>query len=73
MHVLEIFVFSFGSDPLLLNGLLYVQDIHKNLLSVSKFAKDNSVFFEFYPDRYFVKDMKTQQVVLRGVKKNVLY
>ncbi|KAK5843171.1 hypothetical protein PVK06_005614 [Gossypium arboreum] len=44
--------------------LLYVPDIRKNLLSVSKFAKDNGVFFEFYPNCSYVKDLKTHQTLL---------
>lgn len=36
--------FSTSYDPLLLKDLLYVPTIHKNLLSVSKFAKNNYLF-----------------------------
>jgi len=32
-----------------LHKLLHVPSISKNLLSVSQFAKDNFVFFEFHP------------------------
>lgn len=32
-----------------LKNLLHVPNITKNLLSVSQFAKDNQVFFEFHP------------------------
>lgn len=38
-----------------LHNLLHVPDITKNLLSVSKFALDNNVYFEFHPHRCFVK------------------
>ena len=46
-----------SSSPHLLhlNNLLYVPSITKNLVSVSKFSRDNSVFFEFHPYSYFVK------------------
>jgi len=37
------------SISLCLNDLLLVPDITKNLLSVSKFSRDNNVFFIFYP------------------------
>lgn len=43
-HISE-YVIATNSDTLLLNDLLYVPNIHKNLLYVSKFAKDNHVFF----------------------------
>ncbi|CAH9083274.1 unnamed protein product, partial [Cuscuta epithymum] len=37
------------SYTLFLNKILHVPSITKNLLSVSQFAKDNRVFFEFHP------------------------
>ena len=33
--------------------------LQKNLLSVSKFAANNHVFFEFHPTSCFVKDFFT--------------
>ncbi|TYG63942.1 hypothetical protein ES288_D06G068800v1 [Gossypium darwinii] len=57
-------------SPLLLNDLLYVPDVGKNLLSVFKFAKDNSVFFEFYPNCCYVNDLKTYQTLLCGNELN---
>nr|KYP44272.1 hypothetical protein KK1_034236 [Cajanus cajan] len=38
-----------------LNKRLHVHDITKNLLTVAKFAKENSCFFEFHSIDYFVK------------------
>lgn len=38
-----------------LNDLLLVPSITKNLVSVSKFAKDNHVYFEFHASCCFVK------------------
>ncbi|PON39260.1 hypothetical protein PanWU01x14_306510 [Parasponia andersonii] len=38
---------------LYLNYLLHVPNITKNLISVSKFAKDNKCFFEFHPSACF--------------------
>ncbi|CAA0833912.1 Unknown protein, partial [Striga hermonthica] len=56
-----------------LNNLFHVPQITKNLLSVSQFAKDNKVFFEFYPLSCFVKDQATKEVLLEGNLKNGLY
>ena len=50
-----------------LHDLLCVLSITKNLVSVSKLARDNSVFFEFHPFHYFVKSQGTKQVLLHDV------
>lgn len=49
-----------------LNNLLHVPTITKYLISVSQFARDNRVFFEFHPDDCFVKDLTTGQLLLQG-------
>ena len=38
-----------------LNHFLHVHTITKNLISVSKFAPDNGVFFKFHPNHCLVK------------------
>ncbi|KAL4301812.1 hypothetical protein GQ457_10G028910 [Hibiscus cannabinus] len=55
-----------GDRTLYLHNLLCVPDITKNLLSVSQFARDNDVFFEFYSHKYVVKDVQTQVPLLEG-------
>lgn len=55
-----------GSNKLLIKDLLHVPQIHKSLLSVSKFAKDNHVYFEFHPTCSYVKDLVTHQILLQG-------
>jgi len=50
-----------------LHKLLNVPSISKNLLSVSQFAKDNSVFFKFHPDVCLVKSHETNKILLKGV------
>ena len=48
--------------------------ITKNLISVSQFAKDNRVFFEFHPNFCAVKSQVTNEVLLQGnVVPNGLY
>ncbi|WJX88788.1 hypothetical protein P8452_70836 [Trifolium repens] len=51
---------------LYLNQLLHVPSITKNLLSVSKFAADNNVYFEFHAAHCFVKSQVNNQVLLKG-------
>lgn len=55
-----------SSKPLFLNNLLHVSSIYKNLLSVSQFAKDNKVYFEFHPNVCFVKCQVTNNSLLKG-------
>uniref|UniRef100_A0A803NMC5 Reverse transcriptase Ty1/copia-type domain-containing protein n=1 Tax=Cannabis sativa TaxID=3483 RepID=A0A803NMC5_CANSA len=55
---------------------LYVgngSEITKNLLSVSNFAQDNNVFFEFHPSVCYVKDLRTKAIILTGILHNGLY
>lgn len=56
-----------------LKQLLHVLEIIKNLLSVSKFANDDHVFFEFHLNSYFVKDLATKTILLQGQLKGGLY
>jgi len=56
-----------------LNQLLHVPNMTKNLISVSKFAKDNNVFFEFYSDYFLVKQQDTNRIILQGKLKYGLY
>jgi len=50
-----------------LNNFLLVPSITKNLVSVSQFAKDNNVYFEFHPSHCFVKSQDSSKVLLRGI------
>uniref|UniRef100_A0A803NJ32 Polyprotein n=1 Tax=Cannabis sativa TaxID=3483 RepID=A0A803NJ32_CANSA len=64
---------SKSNHILVLNNLLHVPKITKNLLSVSKFGRYNHVYFEFYPDFCHVKDQVTHKILLTGADKNGLY
>ena len=46
---------NLSSHSFLLNQILYVPQIQKNLLSVQKFCKDNNVYFEFHGQYFLVK------------------
>lgn len=50
-----------------LNDLLLVPSITENLMSVSKFAKDNHVYFVFYSNCCYVKCQESDKVLLQGV------
>ena len=51
IHHVGTFVFKpFSSYSFKLKNLLHVPHIKKNLLSVSQFARDNNIYFEFYPN-----------------------
>jgi histone deacetylase 1/2 len=54
------------SVHLKLNDLLHVPNISKNLLSVSKFAKDNNVFIEFHSHHCYVKSQDSKHILLEG-------
>ena len=67
------FTFPSCCKPVILHNLLHVPSITKNLLSVFKFARDNRVFFEFYPNHCNVKHQDTNETLLRGQIKDGLY
>ncbi|KAF7841660.1 Retrovirus-related Pol polyprotein from transposon TNT 1-94 [Senna tora] len=63
-----------SSDKLLsLTNLFHVPTVTKNLLSVSKCAQDNDVYFVFTADSCVVKSQATHQVLLKGRMSNGLY
>jgi len=55
-----------SSQTFTLHNLLHVSSINKHLISVSQFAWDNGVFFEFYPNHCFVKHQVTKEIILQG-------
>ncbi|KAL4301702.1 hypothetical protein GQ457_10G017700 [Hibiscus cannabinus] len=57
---------SSENKSLKLQNLLCVPELKKNLLSVSHFARDNDVFFEFYADKCCIKDVRTKVILLEG-------
>ncbi|GAU47127.1 hypothetical protein TSUD_247490 [Trifolium subterraneum] len=65
---------NYAQTHLILNNLLHVPSITKNLISVSQFAKDNAVYFEFHPNYCLVKSQATNKVLLQGnVRTDGLY
>lgn len=58
------------AHTLTLHDLIDIPTITRNLVSVSKFAKDNMVFFEFHPDTCLVKSQATKEVLVQGTLGN---
>lgn len=55
------------------HNVLYVPNITKNLLNVSKLVDDNNILVEFDANYCFVKDKLTGKEILRGTLKEGLY
>lgn len=75
-----LFVLSCGSSITFINGhnfrlndILYSPTITNNLMSVSAFTSQNNTSIEFFPDKYFVKDITTKPVLYQGPSDNGLY
>ena len=62
----------FGTG-LKLKEVLLVPKINKNLLSVSKLAKDNCCTLEFNETNFVVKYKKKRTLLAKGTKRNELY
>jgi histone deacetylase 1/2 len=56
----------YPNSTLKLNNLLHVPAITKNLVSVSQFARDNHVYFEFHPNECYVKSQGSSKIILKG-------
>lgn len=59
-------------QPFLYN-LLRVPKIKKNIISVSQFANDNKVYFEFYPKYCLIRDILNKDILLLGDAEKGLY
>ncbi|KAL4378894.1 hypothetical protein GQ457_02G021480 [Hibiscus cannabinus] len=69
-----------GTSPTCLRTKFYYliiyymcQYITKNLMYVSRFAKDNLVYFDFHQNSCFLKNELTREVLLEGVEEEGLY
>ncbi|PRQ57648.1 putative RNA-directed DNA polymerase [Rosa chinensis] len=64
---------SLGSSKFSLSDVFRIPSIRKNLLSVSRFTKDNRVFFLFTPDFYQIYCLLTGRLLFQGPCKDGLY
>ena len=62
-----------SSKQLLIDHILCVPSIAKNLLSISKFTQDNNAYAEFYCDYCVLKDKNTKETLLQGKLEHGLY
>lgn len=62
-----------SSRPLSLNGVLYVPDMERNLISVRQLCFDNKVSVMFDPWSYQVRDLSTGALLKTGTTKNGMY
>jgi hypothetical protein len=52
--------------PIHLKNILYVPHIKKNLVCIHRLTSDNSISVEFHPCFFFIKDLRTKNILLRG-------
>lgn len=65
--------FSTHTKPLLLNNILCVPTVSKNLVSVHRLCNANNVSVEFFPAHFQVKDLHSGAQLLQGQAKADLY
>ncbi|KAJ9555883.1 hypothetical protein OSB04_010497 [Centaurea solstitialis] len=56
-----------------LSNVLFVPSMHKNIISASKFCRDNKAKLEFSPFSFCVKDLHTGAPLLTGPTKDGIY
>lgn len=61
-------VFSIDNRNFNINQLFFVPSASKNLIFVKRFRIDNKVSIDFDPQRVLVKDLRTEEVLIRGPK-----
>ncbi|KAF7835365.1 Retrovirus-related Pol polyprotein from transposon TNT 1-94 [Senna tora] len=66
-------VHTHNHKPLLLKDLYHVPSISKNLISVSRFSKDNKVYFQFFSDHFLDKSQESHELLLKGRMTKALY
>ena len=56
-----------------LQETLYVPNLHKKIIYVHHFTKQNNVFVELHPFHFFVKDEDTGAILLKGACNDGIY
>ncbi|KAL6272657.1 hypothetical protein ACE6H2_023349 [Prunus campanulata] len=65
--------FSSGAFVFRLSDVLHVLSVHKNLLSVAQFTRDNLVSLTFFPWGFVIRDLKSSNILFQGPCKDGLY
>lgn len=69
----SIFSTANSSQSFVLKGVLHVPSISKNLISVTRFSRDNNAYFVFFPDCFVVEQQVTHKILLQGTVRHGLY
>jgi hypothetical protein len=56
-----------------LNSIIHVPQASKNLVSVHRLASDNTVFLEFHPHFFCIRDLDSRSILLNGPCRGGLY
>ena len=64
---------STPTSSFILQDVLHVPHITKNLILVHKFTTNTNTSIEFHPTYFIVKDRITEKVLLRGLSRDGLY
>lgn len=64
---------SYDNRDLKLHNLLYVPQIEKNLVPINKLCENNVVSMEFFPNIFYMKNLKTRITILVRETKEGLY
>lgn len=72
-HIGYVLLATLSHKPLLLNHVLHVPHVTKNLLSVSQLLTDNKVLVEFVDNFCLIKARNTRILLLRGITNEGLY
>ncbi|KAF7835291.1 Retrovirus-related Pol polyprotein from transposon TNT 1-94 [Senna tora] len=66
-------VHTHNHKPFLLKDSYHVPSTSKNVISVSRFSKDNKVYFQFFFDHFLVKSQESHELLLKGRMTKGLY
>ena len=72
-HIGQASLLAHNSRKLHLLNVLRVPSATRSLLSVPQLTRDNNVFAEFHRFHFYIKDLDTRAVLLRGRLRHGLY
>lgn len=62
-----------SQSPIHLHSVLHTPHLSYNLISVAKLCHDNHAFVEFHSRHFFVKDLLSKTILLKGHLEDALY